>query len=347
MEHFRLRGIGVSPGIALGEVLLAERVVFTSRKEDIPSVQVRAELERLNEAIERTKNQLIAIKEQIKKKMGEEYAFIFDAHLLILLDKSMNSDLEKIIREEGSQAEWALSRVHDKYQNIFESINDDYFRQRKSDVTDVLAKIYKNLEPTDQKKKDEGGEKVLVAHDLLPSEAASKLSRGKALGVAIDTGGQTSHTAILARSLNIPTVVGLRNISQMVKNGDFLIIDGTGGEVIVNPPPAIRKEFLSKKKRYDDYRQELTKTAKLSSRTLDNVKFLPLANIELPEEVNLALSLGAEGIGLFRSEFLYLQSESLPSEEDHYSIYSRLAKEAYPRPVYIRTVDVGGEKSLP
>jgi phosphotransferase system enzyme I (PtsI) len=187
----------------------------------------------------------------------------------------------------------------------------------------------------------------LVAHDLLPSEAASKLSRGKALGVAIDTGGQTSHTAILARSLNIPTVVGLRNISQLVKNGDFLIIDGTGGEVIVNPPPAVRKEFLSKKKKYDDYRKELTKTARLSSRTLDNVKFLPLANIELPEEVNLALSLGAEGIGLFRSEFIYLQSESLPSEEEHYSIYSRLAKEAYPRPVYIRTVDVGGEKNLP
>ena len=347
MEYFRLRGIGVSPGIAFGEVSLTERVVFTSRKESISSPQAEEELNRLRGAVERTKNQLTSIKEQIKKKMGEEHSFIFDAHLLILLDKSLNSEFERIIREEKARAEWAISRVHDKYQRIFESINDDYFRQRKSDVTDVLAKIYKNLEPSDRKKVDDKGEKILVAHDLLPSEAASRLSRGNVLAVAIDTGGQTSHTAILARSLDIPAVVGLHDISQRVKNGDYLIVDGTGGEVIVNPPLAIRKEFDSKKKKYDDYRKELTKTAKLSSSTLDKLRFFPLANIELPEEVNLALSLGAEGVGLFRTEFIYLQRETLPTEEDHFSIYSRIAKEAYPFPVYIRTVDVGGEKSLP
>jgi len=347
MEYFRLRGIGVSPGIAFGEVSLTERVVFTSRKESISSPQAEEELNRLRGAVERTKNQLTSIKEQIKKKMGEEHSFIFDAHLLILLDKSLNSEFDRIIREEKARAEWAISRVHDKYQRIFESINDDYFRQRKSDVTDVLAKIYKNLEPSDRKKVDDKGEKILVAHDLLPSEAASRLSRGNVLAVAIDTGGQTSHTAILARSLDIPAVVGLHDISQRVKNGDYLIVDGTGGEVIVNPPLAIRKEFDSKKKKYDDYRKELTKTAKLSSSTLDKLRFFPLANIELPEEVNLALSLGAEGVGLFRTEFIYLQRETLPTEEDHFSIYSRIAKEAYPFPVYIRTVDVGGEKSLP
>jgi len=347
MEYFRLRGIGVSPGIAFGEVSLTERVVFTSRKESISSPQAEEELNRLRGAVERTKNQLTSIKEQIKKKMGEEHSFIFDAHLLILLDKSLNSEFERIIREEKARAEWAISRVHDKYQRIFESINDDYFRQRKSDVTDVLAKIYKNLEPSDRKKVDDKGEKILVAHDLLPSEAASRLSRGNVLAVAIDTGGQTSHTAILARSLDIPAVVGLHDISQRVKNGDYLIVDGTGGEVIVNPPLAIRKEFDSKKKKYDDYRKELRKTAKLSSSTLDKLRFFPLANIELPEEVNLALSLGAEGVGLFRTEFIYLQRETLPTEEDHFSIYSRIAKEAYPFPVYIRTVDVGGEKSLP
>jgi phosphotransferase system enzyme I (PtsI) len=347
MEYFRLRGIGVSPGIAFGEVSLTERVVFTSRKESISSPQAEEELNRLRGAVERTKNQLTSIKEQIKKKMGEEHSFIFDAHLLILFDKSLNLELERIIREEKARAEWAISRVHDKYQRIFESINDDYFRQRKSDVTDVLAKIYKNLEPTDRKRVDDKGEKILVAHDLLPSEAASRLSRGNVLAVAIDTGGQTSHTAILARSLDIPAVVGLHDISQRVKNGDFLIVDGTGGEVIVNPPLAIRKEFDSKKKKYNDYRKELRKTANLSSSTLDKVRFFPLANIELPEEVNLALSLGAEGVGLFRTEFIYLQRETLPTEEDHFSIYSRIAKEAYPFPVYIRTVDVGGEKSLP
>lgn len=347
MDYFRLRGVGVSPGIAIGEVILTERVIFTSRKEDISPDKLKEELTRLKKAVERTKGQLTRVKEEVKKKMGEEHAFIFEAHLLMLEDKSLNSKLEECIKKERCRAEWALSRVHDKYQKIFDSISDEYFRQRKSDVADVLTKIYTNLAPKDQKRGDDGSEKIIVAHDLLPSEAAVRLSRGNVLAVAIDMGGQTSHTAILARSLNIPAVVGLHNISQSVKNGDFLIVDGTVGEVIVNPPLAIRKEFLSKKKKYDDYRKELRKTAKLSSLTLDNVRFFPLANIELPEEVNLALSLGAEGIGLFRSEFLYFQSTSLPTEEEHFSIYSRIAKEAYPHPVYIRTMDLGGEKNLP
>ena len=277
----------------------------------------------------------------------EQHSFIFEAHLLILKDKSLLSSLEKIIKEEKSRAEWAISRVHDKYQELFESISDEYFRQRKFDVSDVLSRIYSNLKPTELKKRDDNNEKILVAHDLLPSEAAVRLSKGNILAVALDMGGQTSHTAILARSLNIPAVMGLRNITQRVKNRDILIVDGTDGEVIINPPLAIRKEFASKKEKYDDYQQELKKTARLRSSTLDEVVFSPLANIELPEEVDLAFSLGAEGIGLFRSEFIYFQSTSLPTEEDHFLIYSRIAKEAYPSPVYIRTVDVGGEKNLP
>ncbi len=347
MDYFRLRGIGVSPGIALGEVWVTERVIFTERKESIPPDKVDEELKRLKNAIKRTKEQLTHIKDQIKKKMGAEYSFIFEAHRLILEGKSLHSDFEKIIKDENCRAEWALSRVRNKYDKLFESLNDEYFKQRKSDITDVLARVYRNLESVEKKKEDEAREKILVSRELLPSEAAIKLSKGNVLAVALDTGGQTSHTAILARSLDVPAVVGLHNISQKVKNGDTLIVDGTDGEVLVNPPLAIRKEFLSKKQKYDDYRKELRKTAKLKSLTLDNVKFSPLANIELPEEVNLALSLGAEGIGLFRSEFIYLQSTSLPSEEDHFSIYSRIAKEAYPHPVYIRTVDVGGEKNLP
>jgi phosphotransferase system enzyme I (PtsI) len=347
MDYFRLRGIGVSPGIALGEVMLTERVVFTERKESIPPNKIGEELKRLKNAIKRTREQLTHIKDQTKQKMGEECSFIFEAHLLILEGKSLHSDFERIIKEENCRAEWALSRVHDKYDKLFVSLNDEYFKQRKLDITDVLARVYRNLESVEKKKEDEAREKILVSHELLPSEAALKLSKGNVLAVALDMGGQTSHTAILARSLDVPAVVGLHNISQKVKNGDTLIVDGTDGEVLVNPPLAIRKEFLSKKQKYNDYRKELKKTAKLSSLTLDDVKFSPLANIELPEEVNLALSLGAEGIGLFRSEFIYLQSTSLPSEEDHFSIYSRIAKEAYPYPVYIRTVDVGGEKNLP
>jgi phosphotransferase system enzyme I (PtsI) len=173
------------------------------------------------------------------------------------------------------------------------------------------------------------------------------LSRKNVLAVALDVGGQTSHTAILARSLGIPAVVGLHNITLHVKNGDFIIVDGTDGEVIVNPPQAVRREFMGKKEKYEKYRKDLQKTARLESRTLDGVPFVPMANIELPEEVNIARSYGAEGVGLFRSEFIYLQGTTLPTEEDHLAIYSRLAREAYPAPVYIRTIDIGGEKTLP
>ena len=347
MEYTRFRGIGVSPGIAIGEVRLTEKVVFTSRKEDIAPSQVKQEWMRLEKAIERTKSELVKIKDQIKQKIGEEHAFIFEAHILILKDKSLRKEMKAWIQDEKCRAEWAISKVHEKYQKIFDSINDEYFRLRKSDVSDVLSKVYRNLADVKKKNKEEDKDRILVAHDLLPSEAATKLGKGNVLGVAIDMGGQTSHTAILARSLNIPTVVGLHDMSQRVKDGDYMIVDGTDGEVMINPPLAIKKEFLSKKKKYDDYRKELQKTAKLRSTTLDEVNFMPLANIELPEEVNLAFSLGAEGIGLFRSEFIYLQSLSLPTEEDHFSIYSQLAQEAYPFPVYIRTVDLGGEKNLP
>ncbi len=347
MSYTRLRGIGVSPGIAMGKVFLTERVIFTSRKESITPLQALEEITRLKKAIRRTKEQLTQIKKQIKNKLGKEHSFIFEAHLMILEDKSLLKSIEKVIKEERAKAEWALSQVHDKYKKVFNSINDEYLKQRMSDVSDVLTRIYRSLEVKPRENKDDDKEKILIAHELLPSEAALRLSQRSVLAVAMDMGGQTSHTAILARSLNIPAVVGLRNITKIVKTGDRLIVDGTDGEVIINPPPAIQKEFMSKKRKYDDYREELKKTTRLSSLTLDSVRFFPLANIELPEEVNLAFSLGAEGIGLFRSEFLYLQRTSLPTEEDHLSVYSRLAREAYPSPVYIRTIDIGGDKALP
>jgi phosphotransferase system enzyme I (PtsI) len=347
MEFIRLRGIGVSPGIAMGEAVLTERIIFTSRKEDVSPQEVGAEILRLAAAVARTKAELVEIKEKIREKVGAEHAYIFEAHLLILEDHTLAASLERIIKEEKVKAEWALSVIHARYQKIFDSISDEYFRQRKSDVSDVLAKIYGHLEPKRDQGKDVDGEKILVAHDLLPSEAATRLSQGNILAVALDMGGQTSHAAILARSMNIPTVVGLRNGTQRIKSGDVLIVDGTDGEIIINPPPAVQKEFLSKKDKYDNYRRDLKKVAKWKSVTLDDIRFYPMANIELPEEISYAFSYGAEGIGLFRSEFIYLQRTSLPSEEDHFEIYSRLAKEAYPFPVYIRTIDIGGEKSLP
>jgi len=347
MDMTRLRGTGVSPGIAMGEVLLPRRVIFTSRKELIAEAQVPDELKRLHQAIDRTRDDLVKVKDGIQEKMGRENAFIFEAHLLILEDPSLVGGLETIIRDDKARAEWALSKTNSRYEQLFESLADDYFRQRKSDVSDVLTRVYRNLEIRREKEKSPQKQHVLVAHELLPSEAALRLSRELTLGIALDMGGQTSHTAILARSLGIPAVVGLRDISRRVRDGDFIIVDGTDGEVIIDPPLAVRREFQAKKEKYENYGRELQKTAKLKSETLDRVRFIPLANIELPEEVSLALSMGAEGVGLFRSEFIYLRRESLPSEEDHYEIYSRIARGAHPHPVTIRTLDIGGEKSLP
>jgi phosphotransferase system enzyme I (PtsI) len=347
MEFDRLKGIAASPGIAAGEVWLAERVIFTSFRESIPASQVDKELARLGRAVDRTRQELQQLKGEVKAKIGADHAFIFDAHLLILDDAALRDKLEGIVREEKTKAEWALSRVNSHYRKIFESLKDEYFRERRYDISDVLAKIYANLEQRPRPKEEGPARRILVAHDLLPSEAARQLSSGQILAVALDTGGTTSHAVILARSLNIPAVVGLHNVTERVTSGAMIIVDGTDGEVIVNPPPAVRKEFLGKKERYDVYRRELRKTAKLNAVTLDGHRFTPMANIELLEEVDQALSLGAEGIGLFRSEFIYLQRTSLPTEEEHFEIYSRLAKAAYPLPVYIRTVDIGGEKSFP
>jgi phosphotransferase system enzyme I (PtsI) len=347
MDMTRLRGTGVSPGIAMGEVLLPRRVIFTSRKELIAETQVPDELKRLHQAIDRTRDDLVKVKDGIQEKMGRENAFIFEAHLLILEDPSLVGGLETIIRDDKARAEWALSKTNSRYEQLFESLADDYFRQRKSDVSDVLTRVYRSLEIRREKEESPQKQHVLVAHELLPSEAALRLSREMTLGIALDMGGQTSHTAILARSLGIPAVVGLRDISRRVRDGDFIIVDGTDGEVIIDPPLAVRREFQAKKKKYENYGRELQKTAKLKSETLDRVRFIPLANIELPEEISLALSLGAEGVGLFRSEFIYLRRECLPSEEDHFEIYSRIARGAHPLPVTIRTLDIGGEKSLP
>ena len=349
MTSIRLRGKGVSPGIGMGELTLSESALFTVRRESISAASVEGELRRLRKAVERTRNELVRLKQEMKRNMGEEHAFIFDAHLLILGDRSLFDSIEQTVRGEKVRAEWALTQVNQKYQELFDAIADEYFRQRKSDVSDVLARIAANLKlkKKSRTRKGQAKSEVLVAHEILPSEAAIRLSGGNVLAVATDMGGPTSHTAILARSLNIPAVVGLHNITQQVKNGDFIIVDGTDGEVIINPPPAVRKEFLGKKAKYDHYIRELKKTARLKSVTLDDVRFFALANIELPDEVEMAFSYGAEGIGLFRSEFIYLQSASLPNEEDHLAAYSRIAKAAYPAPVYIRTIDIGGDKTLP
>jgi phosphotransferase system enzyme I (PtsI) len=347
MDYIRLRGTGVSPGIAVGKVLLSESLVFTSRKEHLTPDQVPVELDRFQQALERTRQQLTQLKDKVGKQLGEEHSFIFESHLLILQDKSLVMSLKDAIANDQVKTEWAISQVHEKYVHIFDSIEDEYFRERKSDVTDVLTKLYRNLEPEITQKTENEEERILVAHDLLPSEAALRLSRGNILAVALDVGGTTSHTAILARSLNIPAVMGLRNITQTIKDDDILIVDGSDGEVLINPPQVIQREFLSKQKKYDDYRLSLQKTATLKAQTLDRFKFSPQANIELPEEVSQALALGAEGIGLFRSEFIYFQSLELPDEEDHFEIYSRLAQEAAPLPVHIRTIDIGGEKNLP
>jgi phosphotransferase system enzyme I (PtsI) len=347
MEFIRLRGIGVSPGIVQGEAVLAERVVFSSRKSYIPPHRVDEEIERLRGALEKTREELVALRREIGIRIGEDHAFIFDAHLLILEDRSLIGGLEKHIREENVTSETALSEMNEHYRKIFDAIDDEYFRQRQSDVADVLSKVFRNLSARGEPGMEIIRDRILVAHDLLPSEAATRLSMGKVLAVALDMGGPTSHAALLARSLNIPTVVGLHDITQRVQNGEILIVDGTDGEVLVNPPPTVQKEFLGKKEKYENYRLELIKVARLKSVTLDGARFFPMANIELTEEIGHALSYGAEGIGLFRTEYIYLQRTSLPSEEEHYEIYARLAREVHPRPVFIRTIDIGGDKSLP
>ncbi len=310
-----VKGVIASPGVVLGPVLLIGMEEIKTRRRNIADHGIDDEVSRFELAVEKTKTEVNHVKEIIARRVGEKHAHIFDAHLLMLEDQMLIDETISLIRDNQINAEYALKQVLDKLAKLFLSMDDEYLRERNADVKDIGRRLLKHLTETEEKISlaDLKQETIIIIHDLSPSDTA-QMVRNKVLGFATDIGGSTSHTAIVARSLEIPAVVGLKDITKQVQTGDELIIDGQQGLVIINPDETTKERYRKIRARLDQIDRELYKLKELPAETRDGHLVELAANIEFPSEVPSALEHGARGIGLYRTEFLYMNRSSLPGE---------------------------------
>ena len=337
-------GIGASKGYAIGyafikkdeEVKIEERIVEN----------IDEELARLKAATDATRAQLEKIKDKAEKEMGAEKAAVFESHMMLLDDPEFTGAIEMNISNNKVNAEKALNDVLDMYVAIFGSMEDEYMKERIADVKDVGARILKNLAGVDTEGLASVGENtIVIAHDLTPSDTA-QLDRNKVVAFLTNIGGRTSHSAIMARTLEIPAVVGLGTITEDVKNGDLLIVDGNTGDVIVNPDEATVKEYENKKEAYLKEKEELKKLIDVKVKTKSGKRIEVCGNIGKPEDVDAVMANGADGVGLFRTEFLYMDRDDMPSEEEQYEAYKYVAEKVGEKLGIVRTLDIGGDKKL-
>jgi phosphoenolpyruvate-protein phosphotransferase (PTS system enzyme I) len=338
------KGIGVSPGVVICTAVVLDAEDLLIPKRTIPDDQLEHEVDRLNQALRESEFDLQKLREQVTDSHGKEIGGIFEFHQGILRDKSLIKQIINEIKLQKTTAEYAVSVVTRKQANKFASMTDKYFQERVKDIYDIERRILKNL--IGQKHEDLAhltSDVVVIAHDLLPSQTAA-LDREHVKGFATDVGGRTSHTAIVARAMGIPAVVGMGNLTNEVTGGDVVIIDGTRGMVIVNPDPDQLAEYREDAKKIVLMEQELSLLANLPAQTLDGHQVSVQANIEAAEDIPEAIKRGAEGIGLYRTEFLYLTLEREPTEDDHYTAYAIAMKNLAGRPLVIRTLDLGADK---
>jgi len=342
----KLKGVGASPGIVIGKAYVLDMTKLKISPKKILDEEVEVQINNFKEAVSRTEKEIIRVRDKVQEEMGEEYANIFEAHLLVLKDPLLIFEVSERIRKDHINVEYALWEVLEMITGNISGLEDEYMRERVVDIYDIGRRILENLMGTTsvpfwELKEDA----IVIAHNLTPSDT-SHMYQGKIIGFATDIGGQTSHTAIMARALEIPAVVGLRDISFRVKSGDILIIDGSHGVVIINPDEETIEEYERKKRLFDEFKAGLAWLRDLPGQTNDGYRIDIAANIELPEEVEVVINEGAEGIGLYRTEFLYLDRADLPDEEEQLEAYQQVISQMNPFPVTIRTLDVGGDKFL-
>ncbi len=338
------RGIMASPGIVIGRAYLLDRRKVVVAGRGIEEITVKAEVARFKKAVELSKAQLEELKKRVSKGLGKSHLYILDTHIMLLEDKMLVDGAVKRIKESRINAEGALKDTITAISLKFDMIEDEYLRGRKHDVEQIGERILRNLVGHKQESLAEiKDEAVIIAHDLAPSDTLV-MRKDKILGFATDAGSRTSHTAILARSLGIPAAVGLENITAAVKTGDVVILDGIHGVVIVDPDEQTFLDYLKRHRKYKYFEHELEKLKTLPAETLDGHVVHLQGNIELPEEVSSVEDHGGTGIGLYRTEFLFMNRPNLPSEEEHYQAYRQVAERAHPHEVVIRTFDLGGDK---
>lgn len=342
-----LVGIGVSPGIAIGKALVLVQPSHPLQERSIEADEVAGEVQALHEAVAAARRQLEEVLRRAEAQHTPEPLHIIETHLMMLDDQMLIGDTVKTIQRDLVNAEGALQRTLLRIRQIFEKIDDEYLRERHSDVEFVGQRILRNLTGHGATSLHEvDGRVILVAHDLSPADTL-QLDRKQVMAFVTDAGGRTSHTAILARSLGIPAVVGLESATQVIIAETPIIVDGTSGMVVINPSAESFRDFLKRKQQYEHEEAELAAIRELPTETLDGCRVQLRANLDHPDDVAQALGKGAEGVGLMRTEFLFMNRAAPPSEEEQFKLYRAMAKKMAPQPVTIRTLDVGGDKLVP
>lgn len=340
-----LQGMGVSDGIAIGRAVCIETRGPDVFRFHIPEEQVEREVARLHEGALHARGELKRIRARAEEDLGDDLAAIFDAHVLLLSDRNFLGRVEERIRTQHVNAEWAVHKTAEELDNRFAKMDDAYLRERSEDLTDVSRHLLRSLQGIAHHDLSEMPDDiVIVADDLTPSDAI-RLGRERVIGFAIESGGRTSHTTIIARSLNLPAVAGLVGIMGQLRDEAPIIVDGETGTVILHPTPDVVARYRARKEELERRGHDLLATRELQAVTRDGVEIMLMANIDLPEEVEEVNVFGACGVGLYRSEFLYIEkSPRMPTEEEHCQIYRRLAELSAPHPAIIRTYDLGGRK---
>jgi phosphotransferase system enzyme I (PtsI) len=344
-KSFVLKGVGVSPGIVIGKAFLYDRFdaqVSFYRLRD--KSLVNKEIKKFKAALKESEKQLLEVKNKLCELAGQEPLYIIDVHIMILKDKMFINHTVQYIKDVLVNAEWALKMTIDRYREIFEKVEDEYLKGRVSDIHYVGQRVLRNLSggrQGDVPKID--GKDIIIAIDLSPADTAQMMIN-KVQGFATDMGGKTSHTAIVARAVEIPAVVGLESITKLVRTNDDIIIDGAAGLVVVNPDPEMIKVYEDKQRHFQQAQEDYLRYACLPALTADDYKVEIGGNIEFIEEIPSAVSHGAEGIGLYRTEFIYINKEKLPTEEEHFSHYKSVVSADGLQWATIRTFDLGGDK---
>jgi phosphotransferase system enzyme I (PtsI) len=345
MSPFNIHGVSVSNGIAIGKAHLISNALLEVVRYHIIEKEIPNEVKRLTGAINDVRKDLLKIKKQLQKNSSEEFSAFIDTHLMILVDKNFSEKPKIIIREDSCNAEWALKKQMDIFVRKFEKIKDEYIKERKNDVIQVVERILKVLlgHPRQTSQINNESSSILVAHDISPADAL-QFKKHNYAAFLTDMGGSTSHTAILARSLNIPSIVALQNARNLIKNNEQIIVDGNQGIVIVNPSKYILEEYQVRQNLWGIEQKKLSKIKNIKCKTLNNEKIELLANIEVPSDIASVKENGASGIGLFRTEFLFMNRKDLPNEEEQFEIYKSVTKSMSGKTVVIRTLDSGADK---
>jgi phosphotransferase system enzyme I (PtsI) len=340
----RFQGLGVSPGLARGKIFILRPDEEASPEYSIEEKDIATEIARFETALLATRAQILEMQGRIAEAIGAKDASIFDAHLLVVEDRTLIDEVLRTLVRERRNIESIFQQVADRYANLLEQMDDAYLRERALDIHDVTRRVIMNLVGKAGRSMSEiDYPHILLASNLTPSDTAL-LNRQFVLGFATDAGSRTSHTAIMARSLNIPAIVGLHDVSTRLESGDEMLLDGYHGLLVLNPSEQTVREYDELQRRKQRIEAGLVNLRETASNTLDGHHLVLSANIELPEDVPSVKTSGAEGIGLYRTEFFYLNKTELPDEEEQYAAYRQVASEILPNSIIIRTLDLGGDK---